>query len=91
MIPWLIVCFAVFLIGITKSGLGAGLGLVVVPITALALGHTSRGSEAALGLLLPLLITGDLLSVWQYRRIFDFNLIRPLIVPADVGIVMGSA
>ena len=60
MLPWIIISFAVFLIGVTKSGLGAGLGLIVVPIVAISLDHTSRGSAAALGMLLPLLISGDL-------------------------------
>ncbi|MFT3789022.1 MAG: sulfite exporter TauE/SafE family protein [Tepidisphaeraceae bacterium] len=88
--PWLLICFAIFLIGLTKSGLGAGMGLIVVPLTALGLGHTSRGSEAALGLLLPLLIAGDLMSVWQYRRVFSFQLVKPLMLPTAIGIGLGS-
>lgn len=65
---WLVVFLAVFLIGLTKSGFGSGVGLMIVPMAAIALGHIpSRGSEAALGLLLPLLIGGDLIAVWQYR------------------------
>lgn len=90
MIVWIVICLGVFLIGLTKSGLGAGLGLIVVPITAIALGHADRGSAAALGLLLPLLLSGDLISVYQYRKLFDFKLIRPLIVPTAVGIALGS-
>lgn len=90
MLPWLIICFAVFLIGVTKSGLGAGLGLIVVPIVAISLDHTDRGSAAALGLLLPLLISGDLISIYQYRKLFDFRLIRSLIIPAAIGIALGS-
>ncbi len=35
---WYLVCFAIFLIGVTKSGFGSGLGLIVVPIMALATG-----------------------------------------------------
>lgn len=88
--PWVLICFAVFLIGVTKSGLGAGLGLIVVPMTAIGLGHTSRGSEAALGLLLPLLLFGDCISVWQYRKVADFSLVRRLVVPTLIGIVAGS-
>lgn len=68
--PWLIVCIAVLLIGVTKSGFGSGMGLLNIPIIVLAMGHTDRGSQAALGLMLPLLILGDLLAVWQYRRLF---------------------
>jgi uncharacterized membrane protein YfcA len=71
MIWWSIVFFAVVFIGITKSGFGSGVGLMIVPMTAIAMGHIpGRGSEAALGLLLPLLIAGDLIAVWQYFRLF---------------------
>lgn len=90
MIPWLIICLAVFLIGLTKSGLGAGMGLIVVPMTAIALGYTPMGAEAALGLLLPLLILGDLIAVAQYRKIYDFTYIRPLLWPTGIGIGIGS-
>src|SRR5579872_4493911 len=71
MIWWSIVFFAVVFIGITKSGFGSGVGLMIVPMTAIAMGHIpGRGSEAALGLLLQLLIVGDLIAVWQYFRLF---------------------
>jgi hypothetical protein len=71
MVWWFIVFLAVLLIGVTKSGFGAGVGLMVVPMTAIAMGHIpGRGSEAALGLLLPLLIAGDLIAVWQYSHLF---------------------
>ena len=71
MLSWSIVFLAVFLIGVTKSGFGSGVGLMIVPMTAIAMGYIpGRGSEAALGLLLPLLIAGDLIAVWQYRRLF---------------------
>jgi uncharacterized membrane protein YfcA len=71
MVWWCIVFFAVVLIGVTKSGFGSGVGLMIVPMTAIAMGHIpGRGSEAALGLLLPLLIAGDLIAVWQYFHLF---------------------
>lgn len=71
---WIVVFFAVFLIGVTKSGFGAGVGLMIVPMTAIAMGHLPpRGSEAALGLLLPLLILGDFIALWQYRGFFQFH------------------
>jgi uncharacterized membrane protein YfcA len=71
MLWWSIVVLAVLLIGVTKSGFGSGVGLMIVPMTAIAMGHIpSRGSEAALGLLLPLLIAGDFIAVWQYYRLF---------------------
>lgn len=80
---WLVVFLAIFLIGVTKSGFGSGMGLMVVPLTAIAMGHIpARGAEAALGLLLPLLIVGDLIAVWQYRRTFAA---KPIGVPVAVG------
>jgi uncharacterized protein len=90
MLPWIIICIAVFFIGLSKSGLGAGLGLIVVPIVAVALDYTPLTSKAALGLLLPLLILGDILSLAQYRKIFDFSKVRRLVVPTAVGVSIGS-
>jgi len=90
MLPWLIICVAVFFIGLSKSGLGAGLGLIVVPVVAIALDYTSLGSKAALGLLLPLLILGDVLSLTQYRKIFDFSKVKLLVLPTAIGIGIGS-
>jgi len=66
---WGVVWLSIFLIGVTKSGFGSGFGLMVVPLIAIALGHIpSRGSEAALGLLLPLMLAGDVIAVWQDRE-----------------------
>jgi uncharacterized membrane protein YfcA len=67
---WSLVLLGVFLIGLTKSGFGSGVGLFNVPLIVLAMGHTAMGSEAALGLMLPLLILGDLVALWQYRDLF---------------------
>lgn len=67
---WVVVCISITLIGVTKSGFGSGVGLLNVPMIVLAMKYTDRGSQAALGLMLPLLILGDLIAVWQYRRMF---------------------
>ncbi len=90
MIPWLVICSAIFLIGLTKSGLGAGTGLIVVPMVAIALGYTPMGTGAALGLLLPLLILGDIIALTQYRKIYDFSKVRSLVLPTAIGIGVGS-
>lgn len=86
-LAWLVVCFGILLIGVTKSGFGAGVGLLNVPLIVLAMKYTDRGSQAALGLMLPLLILGDLIAIWQYRRMFIPQRIGfPVAVPEpDVG------
>lgn len=88
---WLLVFFAVFFIGITKSGFGSGVGLLIVPLTALGLSHTPYGFDAALGLLLPLLIAGDLIAVWQYRHLFSLQIVKKLLPATALGVVIGSA
>jgi hypothetical protein len=87
---WLLVGFAVFLIGVTKSGFGAGVGLTIVPMTVVALGHLPPGAGAALGLMLPLLIVGDTIAVWQYRRIFDKRVIYRLLPGTLIGLLFGG-
>jgi uncharacterized membrane protein YfcA len=61
---WALVALAIFLIGVTKSGFGSGAGLMIVPMTAIAMRHLPPGAEAALPLLLPLLIVGDVIAIW---------------------------
>jgi len=88
---WVLVFFAVFLIGVTKSGFGSGVGLMIVPMTALALDHVRRdGARDALGLLLPLLIVGDLVAVWQCRHLFSLNIVKHLLPGTMLGVVIGS-
>jgi hypothetical protein len=89
---WALVFLAVILIGITKSGFGSGVGLMIVPMATIALGHVpGRGSEMALGLLLPLLIFGDLLAVWQYSDLFFAGPARQVVVRLLPGTAVGVA
>jgi uncharacterized membrane protein YfcA len=89
---WLVIFAAVFLIGVTKSGFGSGVGLMIVPMTALSLGHLQHFQfKDSLGLLLPLLIAGDLLAVWQYRHLFSLVIVRKLLPGTAVGVLLGGA
>jgi uncharacterized membrane protein YfcA len=88
---WSVVFLAVFLIGVTKSGFGSGVGLMIVPMMALAMKHIpGYDATAALGLLLPLLIMGDLIAVYQYRRLFSLAIVRHLLPGTLVGLVLGG-
>lgn len=88
---WTVVLLAIFLIGVTKSGFGSGVGLMIVPMTATAMAHIpGYGTEAALGLLLPLLIAGDIFAVWQYRHIFSMKIVARLLPGTAIGVILGS-
>ncbi len=88
---WFLSGLAIFLIGLTKSGFGAGAGLMIVPMTAIALSHTpGQSAEAALPLLLPLLIFGDLFAIYQYRHLFGLKIVAKLLPGTIVGVLVGS-
>jgi uncharacterized membrane protein YfcA len=89
-LAWGVIFFAVFLIGVTKSGFGSGVGLMIVPMTVMAMGATRYGGDKALGLMLPLLIAGDVLAVWQYRRLFSWPIVLRLLPGTAVGVALGS-
>ena len=90
---WLLVGFAVFSIGVTKSGFGAGVGLMIVPMTVVAMGHlpSAGGAGVTLGLMLPLLIVGDVIAVGQYRKLFDSKIVARLLPGTVIGIIVGGA
>lgn len=88
---WLLIVGSIFLIGLTKSGFGAGVGLIIVPLTMIACGNIAYlGEPAALGLLLPLLIAGDLIAVVQYRKLFIKRFLAMLGPGTIVGVALGS-
>jgi hypothetical protein len=60
-------------------------------MTALAMGHIpARGSEEALGFMLPLLVAGDIFAVWQYRRLFSLEGIKLLLPGTALGVILGG-
>jgi uncharacterized protein len=61
-----------------------------VPMTMLAMGHTQFHASATMGLMLPLLVIGDLIAVWQYRKIFNTQVIRGLLVGSAFGVIIGA-
>jgi uncharacterized membrane protein YfcA len=76
---------AVLLMGISKSGFGAGFGSLAVPIMALAI-----PVPQAAAVMLPLLLVMDLLALATYARHYDRELIRLLLPAGLVGTVVGT-
>lgn len=78
---WISALAAVTLIGISKAGFGAGVGVIATPLMAL----TIPTAEAA-ALLLPILILSDLMAIRQYRARFDRHNLKIILPGAVVGI-----
>lgn len=76
---------AVLLLGISKSGFGAGFGSLAVPIMALSI-----SVPQAAAVLMPVLLLMDLLGLAAFRKEFDWQLLQFLVPFALVGTVIGA-
>jgi uncharacterized protein len=76
---------AVLLLGVSKSGFGAGFGSLAVPMMALAV-----SVPQAAAILMPVLLVMDLLGMAAFRKDFDLRLLRFLVPFGLAGIVIGA-
>jgi len=76
---------AVLLLGISKSGFGAGFGSLAVPLMALAV-----SVPQAAAILMPVLLLMDVLGMAAFRKDFDLKLLKFLIPWGLLGIVIGA-
>ena len=74
-----------FMIGLAKGGFG-GLGSLLTPILALVLPVAS-----AVGVLLPMLMVGDVFAVYMYWKEWDFDLVRRMLPAGIAGALAGTA
>ena len=81
----LLLCISSLIMGMSRGGLGGGLGLLGVLIAAQILDPI----EAAV-FLLPILIITDPISVYIYRRNVDWQSLRDLMPGVLLGLVIGS-
>jgi len=77
--------FAVLITGISKSGLGGGLGQLSVPIMAVFISPV-----AAAAIMLPILCAIDLFNIWGYRKEFHRNNLLAMLPGAVIGISIGA-
>ncbi|PTX99389.1 sulfite exporter TauE/SafE family protein [Verrucomicrobia bacterium LW23] len=82
-LQWVMVLVGALCVGLAKGGL-AGLGLVTVVLMAQVL-----EPMASTGVVLPLLIVGDLFAVNAYHRHAQWAYIRNLMIPSALGVVLG--
>jgi uncharacterized protein len=76
---------AVLLLGLSKSGFGAGFGSLAVPMMALMI-----TVPQAAAILMPVLLVMDLLGIAAFRKDFDKQLLKFLLPCGLLGIVIGA-
>ncbi len=79
-----IAIIAVMITGISKGGFG-GVALLAVPLMSLVISPIQ-----AAGIMLPIMIPMDFLSIWVYRKRWDGKNLALLIPAATVGITIGG-
>lgn len=75
---------AVILVGLSKGGLGGGVGVIGVPMMALSISPIQ-----AAAILLPILVLMDLASLWSWRGFSNADVLKTTMPGAVVGIGMG--
>ena len=73
-----------FMIGFAKGGFG-GLGALLTPILALVL-----PVALAVGVLLPMLMVGDVFAVYMYWKEWDLDLVKRMLPAGIVGAIAGT-
>lgn len=76
---------AILISGVAKSGFGGGLGILAVPIMALAI----EPARAA-AILLPILCLIDTVNIWHYRAKWDRANVRILLPASLLGVLIGA-
>ncbi len=79
---WIISLTCGFLIGMAKAGV-SGTGLMIVPIMAVVF-----GGKSSTGIVLPMLIIGDLFAVKYYNRHADWKYVLKVIPWAVIGVLI---
>lgn len=81
---WALAFFSAFLLGISKAGLK---GISIIIVTSLALAF---GTKASTGIILPLLIIGDIFAVVYYRKHTQWTYLKKLLPWMMLGVVIGT-
>lgn len=80
---WILVIIAAFMVGFSKTGV-SGMMMLVIPIMASVFG----GKEST-GVLLPLLVAGDIFAVWYYHKHAEWSDIKKLLPWTLAGLTLG--
>jgi uncharacterized protein len=81
---WAIAIAAVFIVGLSKSGLVGSMGMVSVPMLALVM-----PARDATGMMLPVLLAMDAIAIWIYRKDANWHVLKIMLPGALVGTILG--
>lgn len=82
---YLVAIPAVLLMGLSKSGFGAGFGSLAVPMMAMAV-----SVPQAAAIMMPMLLVMDILGMAAFRKDFDMKLLRFLLPWGLAGVGVGT-
>lgn len=81
---WILAFTAAFVLGISKSGIK---GIALIHVTFMALAY---GAKESTGILLPLLVVGDIFAVIYYNRHTQWGYIARFLPWIIAGVVVGA-
>lgn len=82
---FIIVMIAALLVGFSKTGIG-GITMLVIPVLA-----SVFGGKDSTGILLPMLLVGDVFAVWSYRKSVNWKNVFAPLPWAMIGMFIGAA
>lgn len=82
---WVLAIIAAFVMGVSKSGIK---GIAIITVTLMAL---SFGAKESTGLIVPLLIVGDIFAVIYYNRHTQWKYIFRFLPWMMLGVLIGVA
>ncbi|MBI5028878.1 MAG: sulfite exporter TauE/SafE family protein [Actinobacteria bacterium] len=85
LVGWLVLALCALLIGFAKTAIG-GVAMLAVVLAAMVL-----QTKDSTGVVLVMLLVGDLVAIWTYRHDVDWRLIGRLVLPVLIGVGLGAA
>jgi len=80
---WIVTAIAAFTLGVSKAGL-KGIAIIIITVMALVF-----GSRASTGIVMPLLIFGDIFAIIYYRRHVHWKYLTKLLPWILFGVLIG--
>ncbi|MHA7129137.1 sulfite exporter TauE/SafE family protein [Algoriphagus namhaensis] len=84
LLQWVVLCSAAFILGLSKSGI-KGISVIIVAMLVFIF-----GAKESTGILLPMLIVGDIFAVIYYNRHAQWRFLWKLLPSMVIGVLIGT-